>query len=65
MVARKSERYIKISTSENTYKFNLINSTFNFYKNNRLNTLKYKKLTQIDLIKKNIVDYIKWIKSNK
>lgn len=65
MVARNSERYIKISTSENTYKFNLINSTFNFYKNNRLNTLKYKKLTQIDLIKKNIVDYIKWIKSNK
>ncbi len=65
MVATKSERYIKISTSKNTYKFNLIDNTLNFYKNSKPTSLKFKKLTQIDLIKKNIINYIRWIKSNK
>ena len=65
MLAKKSERYIKISTSRNIYKFNFIDNIFNFYKNNKLLSVKYKKLSQMELIKNNIIDYIKWIKSNK
>ena len=51
MLAKKSERYIKISTSRNIYKFNFIDNIFNFYKNNKLLSVKYKKLSQMELIK--------------
>ena len=66
MLSEKKERYFKVLTSKNSIKLDFIkNKIFIFNKKNS-KTIKNKyKDDQINLIKKNIENYIEWIKKGK
>ena len=66
MLSEKKERYLEVLTSKNSIKLDFIkNKIFIFNKKNS-KTIKNKyKDDQINLIKKNIENYIEWIKKGK